>query len=205
MTEPKSPATKRPARRPSGVAREEQLLERALSLFSEIGYRETSLQQIADHLGITRPLFYYYFASKEDLLSRLIGNLGDSMLERVRPALESTAGPLEVLESTFRIHVSVLLENRDAFRIYFAERNVGKEFGDQDALKGEAQYMELVTGVVANGQAAGVIRAGNPRVIALFTTSMLNSVLRWYVPGGAMAAEQIEEIASAMAVAALRP
>jgi len=38
------------------TGREDQLLQQALSLFSNGGYRETSLQEIADKLGITRPL-----------------------------------------------------------------------------------------------------------------------------------------------------
>jgi len=205
MTAHKAIASRKPARRPSGAAREEQLLKRALALFSEVGYHETSLQQIADHLGITRPLFYYYFESKEDLLSKLIGHLGDAMLERVRPALESDGGPLEVLEETFRTHVGVLLENREAFRVYFAERNLGKELRFPHVLKGEEQYMALVTGVVQHGQELGLVRPGNARVVALFATGMLNSVLRWYAPGGALQPDEIGRTASMMALGSLRP
>lgn len=204
MSKTSGPA--KPVRRPSGIAREEQLLERALTLFSEAGYRETSLQQIADHLGITRPLFYYYFKSKEDLLSRLIGHLGDAMLEQARPSLESGDAPIDVLYETFRTHVGVLVDNREAFRVYLAERNViGSDPATRLALAGEEQYMGLITAVIAHGQEQGQIRVGSPRVLALLAIGLVNSVLRWYVPGGAMSKEALQELTASMAAASLRP
>ena len=65
-------------------AREDELLQNAIRLFSRGGFQQTSLQEIASELGITRPLFYYYFESKEDLLWRIIGHLGD-LLEQAEP------------------------------------------------------------------------------------------------------------------------
>jgi AcrR family transcriptional regulator len=40
------------------VSREEELLRNAIQLFSRGGFRETSLQEIADELGITQPLWF---------------------------------------------------------------------------------------------------------------------------------------------------
>jgi AcrR family transcriptional regulator len=53
-------------RRNEGV-RSDELLEVALLLFSEEGYREVTMQKIADRLGIRHSLIYYYFESKEKL------------------------------------------------------------------------------------------------------------------------------------------
>lgn len=44
----------------------------ALELFSERGLQQTSLRDIADRLGVTKPALYYHFASREDLLSSLV-------------------------------------------------------------------------------------------------------------------------------------
>jgi len=66
-------------------AREQQLVAQAVELFSHGGYRETSIREIAEKLGITRPLFYYYFDSKEELLWGIIGHIGYRLLEQGRP------------------------------------------------------------------------------------------------------------------------
>lgn len=49
-----------------------RILDAALELFSEHGFDGTTLQQIADRLGLTKAALYYHFRSKDDLLRALI-------------------------------------------------------------------------------------------------------------------------------------
>src|SRR5206468_2845368 len=51
---------------------ENELYEHATRLFAERGFAGTSLQDIADALGITRPALYYYVKSKDELLAKLV-------------------------------------------------------------------------------------------------------------------------------------
>jgi len=180
-------------------AREEQILKLALQLFGESGYQSTSLQDIADELGITRPLFYYYFKSKEDLLWRLIGHLGEELLTRARPLAASRAEPVEKLRLLLRAHTETLLGNIDAFKIYFAERHVERE---RNALRrrDEAAYIGLIAGVIAEGQMTSDFRDGDPRVLAMLATGLCNAVLRWYVPDGKMSPEEIAALSADVAV-----
>lgn len=48
-----------------------RILPTALTLFGEHGYHGTSMQRIADALGVTRAAFYYHYSSKQDLLQVL--------------------------------------------------------------------------------------------------------------------------------------
>lgn len=54
-----------------------RILEVALESFLEQGYHETSMQQIADSLGITKAALYYHFASKGNIVASLIEPLAD--------------------------------------------------------------------------------------------------------------------------------
>jgi AcrR family transcriptional regulator len=54
---------------------ESQIMEEATRLFADRGFAGTSLQDIADATGLTRPALYQYFGSKEELLSRLVSEL----------------------------------------------------------------------------------------------------------------------------------
>jgi TetR/AcrR family transcriptional regulator, cholesterol catabolism regulator len=173
------------------VSREEELLRNAIELFSRGGFRETSLQEIADKLCITRPLFYYYFESKEDLLWRIIGQLGDTLLEQARPIAVADETPTRRLARLFERHVETLLENVDAFRIYFAERNQLSGKRDMRLKRGERLYHELITDVIAEGQQLGEIRSGDPHLATRLAMGTANSVLRWYTPAGAISARDL--------------
>jgi AcrR family transcriptional regulator len=190
---------------PSQVKRktEDQLVENALKLFSRGGFRETSLQEIADGLGITRPLFYYYFDSKEDLLWRLIGHLGDSLLERARPLAAAEASATERFRLLIESHVRTLLENVDAFRVYFAERHLLEGKRDRRLKRGELAYLELLTDLVAEGQASGEFKSGEPNVLAHLATGTANSVLSWYHPDGATPADQIAALTVEYAISGI--
>ena len=80
----------------------------ARELFSQKGVQRTSLQDIADRLGITKPALYYHFSSREDLVRSIIQPLIDegerfvSEHERRRKSLRAT--PRELLESYFDFH-----------------------------------------------------------------------------------------------------
>ncbi len=52
--------------------RREELLAAAGDLFQRVGYERTSVQMIADAVGVVKGLFYHYFRSKADLLNELV-------------------------------------------------------------------------------------------------------------------------------------
>lgn len=58
-----------PAARPAGAQR---VLAAALDLFGQSGYEGTSLQQIADRLGVTKAAVYYHFRTKNEILGALL-------------------------------------------------------------------------------------------------------------------------------------
>jgi AcrR family transcriptional regulator len=187
------------------VSREEELLRNAIQLFSRGGFRETSLQEIADELGITRPLFYYYFESKEDLLWRIIGHLGDTLLEQARPIAVTDELPTRRLTRLFERHVETLLENVDAFRIYFAERNQLSGKRDLRLKRGERLYHELITEVVVEGQRLGEIRRGDPHLATRLAMGTANSLLRWFTPAGTISAAELMSATVDYMLAGLAP
>jgi AcrR family transcriptional regulator len=80
----------------------------ARALFSQKGVQRTSLQDIADRLGITKPALYYHFSSREDLVRSILQPLideGERFVtghERRRKSLRAT--PRELLEGYFDFH-----------------------------------------------------------------------------------------------------
>jgi AcrR family transcriptional regulator len=64
----------------------ERILDVALELFTDQGFDGTSMREIAERLGISKPAIYYHFASKEELLMALhmrLHGFGKAALERL--------------------------------------------------------------------------------------------------------------------------
>ncbi|MGY5763757.1 TetR/AcrR family transcriptional regulator [Brachybacterium sp. DNPG3] len=64
--------------------RRAQLLELATQVFTERGYQSTSMDDIARAAGVTKPVLYQHFASKEDLFGEVVDITGASLIAEVR-------------------------------------------------------------------------------------------------------------------------
>ncbi|MFF0270408.1 TetR/AcrR family transcriptional regulator [Kribbella sp. NPDC004536] len=79
-----------------------RIQQAALELFAVQGMQQTSLQDIADRLGVTKPALYYHFASREDLLNSLVEPMiadFEAYAEGLRVA--APVSPRELLGSYF--------------------------------------------------------------------------------------------------------
>ena len=77
----------------------------ARELFGQKGVHRTSLQDIADRLGITKPALYYHFASREELVRSILQPLIDEgerfIVEQEQRAATNPATARELLEGYF--------------------------------------------------------------------------------------------------------
>ncbi|MCW2525876.1 MAG: TetR family transcriptional regulator [Pseudonocardiales bacterium] len=88
----------------------EHILRVALEQFAEQGYDGTSLQQIADRLGVTKAALYYHFKSKDDLLLAVLDPYfaGIDDLLKLKDAKPADGKPEQALEQ----YLDFLLEHR---------------------------------------------------------------------------------------------
>lgn len=82
-----------------------RIQDAARALFLEKGVQKTSLQDIADRLGITKPALYYHFSSRDDLVRSILEPLIDDG-EAMVASLESRApvGARTLMEEYFDYH-----------------------------------------------------------------------------------------------------
>ncbi|MFD4668331.1 TetR/AcrR family transcriptional regulator [Lentzea sp. NPDC058450] len=83
----------------------QRILQTARDLFASRGVQQTSLQDIAESLGITKPALYYHFTSREELIRSIVTPLiddGETFLTRMEQRADVTA--LELVEGFFDFH-----------------------------------------------------------------------------------------------------
>ncbi|MFZ9232409.1 MAG: TetR/AcrR family transcriptional regulator, partial [Ilumatobacteraceae bacterium] len=73
--------------------RREQLLSVAMDVFAREGYHQTSMNDVAEAAGITKPVLYQHFSSKRELYLALIEEAGARLLTAITdPRIAATEG-----------------------------------------------------------------------------------------------------------------
>ncbi len=102
---------------PSVNEAETKLLESALTLFSEKGYEGTSIREIIEGAGVTRPVLYYYFENKEDLFTRLVEEKFSELVGKIEQAKYDYATCSDRLKAIIRYAFHLAEENSEAVRL----------------------------------------------------------------------------------------
>ena len=150
------------ARAPSDIAVRNRLLSAATELFSRKGYSATTTREIVAAAGVTKPVLYYYFRSKEGIYLELIREAFakfDALLDGSRKGRGS------VLEKLLHLSDQVYLlfmENIEVaklmYSIYYGPPQ-GAPFFDFDAY--HLRFQEALRSMIKEGIRRGELPKGN--------------------------------------------
>src|SRR5688572_33467302 len=89
-----------PVRLPA-PARRRQLLDVALIAFGSGGFHRTSMDDVAEAAGVTKPVLYQHFGSKRALFLELLHDVGGRLLDAIAKATAEASGPRQQVEAGF--------------------------------------------------------------------------------------------------------
>ena len=175
------------------VGSREALRDAAAELFTRKGYRSTTMDEVADLVGIAKPTVYQYVRSKGALLE----SISESLLERLRADLDRVTAigdPGDQLRETVRCFVNAIHDLRPYFEIFFGEERELPPRTRKRFRKWAREITEEITAILERALKAGLLDPGvDPRIAAFLLIGMLNSIARWYEPKGRFSAEEIVE------------
>jgi len=159
-----------------GQERRDELVRVAIEKFSEQGYHPTSVAEIVDQLGVGKGVFYWYFASKEDLLQEI---LKDTLLEIRRhqqAVIRDEPNPLHRIELGIRASLEWLADHPDVMRLvdfartedtFAGELRRGREISAADTQRHLQEAMD-----------EGLIEHGDVRAMAIAIRGITDEVSR---------------------------
>jgi AcrR family transcriptional regulator len=100
-----------------GRERREQLITCAARLFAERGYHPTSVSDIVEALGVGKGVFYWYFSSKEELLTELLKASNHSLRKQQQQAIGDEPDPVRRIELGIRTTLAWFQAHREYFSI----------------------------------------------------------------------------------------
>lgn len=191
-TRKQSAPAKRLGRPPTIENARARILVHAAGLFAEKGYEATSLNDLAECLGLTKPAVYNYFRSKQDLYDAVILETLSGLLDHVRTSVEANGSPPTRLKAFMTAHARYFAGHRDGFATmlvgFGGMQNL--EFRN-DAMGLRQSYEALLGSILDEGVAGKSFRDVDPRVATRAVLSLLNWMVRWFRPDGPQTAEQL--------------
>ena len=91
------PRPPRRHRRMSRADRERQMLDVAEEVFGDRGYQGTSMDEIAQRCGVSKPMLYEYFGSKDGLFAACVDRTKAALLDVTQKAMAAASTPEDVL------------------------------------------------------------------------------------------------------------
>lgn len=120
------------------------MLDAAVSIFADRGYHGASMADIAGCCGVTKPMVYAYFGSKDELYLACIAYAGSQMMTAVDEAGAQEADPERRLWKRLLAFFEFVAEHRDEWRVLHREAAVsGGPFPDQ-VERARARVVEIV-------------------------------------------------------------
>jgi AcrR family transcriptional regulator len=177
-----------------GTARRAQIRRVAAELFDVNGYRETSMEAIADAVGIKKASVYYYFPSKDQLLVELHEEMIELIISAQEARVEVSAlTPQRMLLAIMTDLVTLQESHPGHLKIFFEHyRELPEPVRTTIADKRE-HYRQLLIRVLRDGVECGDFAELDPEFTAMAVLGMCNWTYQWFRPGGTLTAAQVAE------------
>jgi AcrR family transcriptional regulator len=188
-----------PRRRLRGDVRRERILAAATRVFAEKGYDKASFRDIAAASGITRPVVYDHFRSKEELHLFLLERERDAVLEYVKNELLADDSPERRVHRALDAFFSYVESHPYAWRMLFRETS-----GDPDMAAAQRRIQHeahLAVATLLARERGSKILAGREsgrrlEMLAALWGSATNGLARWWYDNREARREQV--VATAM-------
>jgi AcrR family transcriptional regulator len=150
----------------------------------ERGFVGTTVEDVTDHLDLTKAAFYYYVENKEELLFQISTQTLELADTRIS-AIERSSGPADAkLGEMIDSFVNLVAERPEFFTVYFQEKGHLSPDHLKAVTRIERKIATALERVIRDGIAAGLFRTTDPAVAAFAILGMCFWVYKWFKPQG---------------------
>ena len=169
--------------------RRTEILHAALRAFRERGYHATTLEDIAERLGIRKTALYHYFPDKEAILYACHRE-SLAELSRILAGARALDSPQERLSYVIREHVRVMTDTLEGSPLAFEVTALSRD-RQREIIAARDKYERALRRMIQDGMAAGDFRPTNPKTAVFAILGAINWIARWYRPDGALHADEL--------------
>jgi AcrR family transcriptional regulator len=199
------PKTNRRAPRRTDAARtkrrQREIIDAAAEIFHRKGYSETSVQDIAEAVGILKGSLYYYIDSKEDLLFQMLLEVHEDAKGIVEETAALEVSALERLRAYVQRHVEYNAHNLSKIAVYYHDFGLLTAKRKRAIMNQRRYYEEFVVGLIEEAKAEGTVdKAADPSLVANAIFGVVNWIYTWYRTSGSASPEYLGKLYAELVV-----
>lgn len=165
----------------------------SIQLFDEKGYSETSIQDIVEALGVTKGTFYYYYKSKQELLTQIHLTYIENLLDEQEKILQDEKKTYkEKLYNNILLVIKSIRPERQSARIFMREMRHLKK-GNLEMIKEKRDAFRINTQtIIEKGIEAGEFTSEmRPNLVTFGILGLTNWSYYWFQPDGEVSEEEL--------------
>lgn len=186
----------------SGAERRVQLMDVSRKVFARHGYEGTSIEEIAREAGVTKPVVYEHFGSKEGIHAAVVTREMDLLVSSVSQGI-SQGTPRQLFEAAVLAYLTYVDENPDGFAV------LTRDSSNAHARRGLTRVIDDLAGRIGDVFAAEFKRLGfNAKVAPIYTNALIGMVTQvgqwWAVEARGVSVAQVAGHVAALGWMGLR-
>lgn len=174
-------------------SRQAEIVSAAIALFQEKGYHATSMQDIANAVGLQKGSLYHYISGKQDLLVMIFQGVISEYNTRLSEIRQMDLPAGERLEMAIRQHIRIIAEHLGMLTIFLRE-SYALSPAQRERVQAEiSRYNQGFEELYLEGVRSGEVRDLDPKLVCRTLLGACNWLYRWYRPDGAMSIDELAD------------
>lgn len=169
--------------------RRQEILHAALRAFKERGYHATTLDDIAERIGVRKTALYHYFPDKEAILYECHRE-SLTELDRLMKEARELDTASEQLAHVIREHVRVMTDTLEGSPLAFEVTAFSPE-RQKEMIAARDRYEHELRRIIDRGIVEGEFRRVDSKIAVFAVLGAINWIARWYSPEGSVHAPEL--------------
>lgn len=149
-----------------GTDKRQKIIEAAIAVFSQQGFFNSTVADVAREANVADGTIYLYFKSKDDLLISIFEHSMDVFVHAAQEELTGELSPVNKLKKFVALHLRLVQKHQDLAQVIQIELRQSSKFMKEYANQKFFDYLNIVQGIVADGQEQGLFRKeADPQIL----------------------------------------
>lgn len=163
-------------------SKHQKILQAAVKVFSEKGFYNSRVSEIAKEANVADGTIYLYFKNKDDILISLFEEEFGKIVQNMRAALEKDKDALQKIKRFAITHLSIVTKQQELAEVMGVEVRQSSKFMKEYVNKPFIEYLNIIRSVVIEGQEKGLIRKDlTPGIMKRAFFGALDEMARYWV------------------------
>lgn len=181
-------------REKKAAKKKEDILRSASLVISRQGFHNTTLEDIAAELLMTKGSLYYYFKNKEEIIFHCHDLILSEAMEQMESIYHEDLLSIKKMEKAIKTHLGIAIQEKEIFNLIVKPEQIFSEENIEAIIKKRDEYASLFDKILEQGAEREEFKLPNLKMARMIILGATNWVQVWYSPNGGFTKEELQDI-----------